>query len=59
MVDHDLNFNGNNDAMAEIRGAVRYLLKGVSEKSRNELVREIIEFVQQTANERPPARIDE
>jgi hypothetical protein len=49
---------GADDAKAEIRAAVRYLLKDASGNDRGNIVREIIEIVRQVANGLPPGQAD-
>jgi hypothetical protein len=41
----DWEFAGADDAKAEIRAAVRYLLEGAAGSDRGDIVREIIEIV--------------
>lgn len=52
----DWDFAGPDDAKAEIRAAVAYLLRGVSGDARGDLVREIIETVRDVANGLPPGQ---
>jgi hypothetical protein len=50
----DWDFAGADDAKAEIRGAVRYLLKGATGGIRGDIVQEIIAIVRDVANGQPP-----
>ena len=52
----ELNFNGEDDAKAEIRAAVRYLLKGAAGSDRGDIVREIIAIVNDVARGLPPGQ---
>ena len=52
------DFGRAEDAKAEIRAAVRYLLSGVSGSARADMVRDIIEIVRQVANGLPPGQPD-
>jgi hypothetical protein len=45
----EFHFNGEDDAKAEIRAAVRYLLKGAGDSDRGDIVREIISIVNEVA----------
>jgi hypothetical protein len=55
MSDHvDCDFAGPDDAKAEIRAAVEYLLSGAVGSTRGDIVREIIEIVRDAANGLPP-----
>ena len=54
----DRDFGGQDDAKAEIRAAVRYLLKGSVGTPRAEIVREIIQIVSDVANGLPPGPPD-
>lgn len=45
----EFSFNGEDDAKAEIRAAVRYLLKGGAGSDRGDIVSEIIAIVNQVA----------
>ena len=47
---NDWEFAGPDDAKAEIRAAVGYLLKGATEPARNIVALEIIKIVHQVAN---------
>ena len=46
----DWDFAGQDDAKAEIAAAVRHLLKDATGSARSDIVREIIEIVQDVAN---------
>ena len=46
----DWDFAGDDDAKAEIAAAVRHLLKDATGSARGDIVREIIEIVQDVAN---------
>ncbi len=50
----DWEFAGSDDARAEIRAAVRYLLSGNAGGARGDLVQEIIAIVRQVASGLPP-----
>jgi hypothetical protein len=50
----DWDFAGADDAKAEIRAAVRYLLKGSTGGVRGDIVQEIIAIVRDVANALPP-----
>jgi hypothetical protein len=50
----DWDFAGADDAKAEIRAAVGYLLKGAAGRARNIIALEIMEIVRQVANGLPP-----
>ena len=50
----EFHFNGEDDAKAEIRAAVRYLLEGTSGSDRGDIVQEIIEIVREVAHGLPP-----
>jgi hypothetical protein len=52
--DFDKDFSGPDDAMAEIRAAVSYLLKGAAGSDRGDIVREIIAIVNEVARGLPP-----
>jgi hypothetical protein len=54
----DRNFNGQDDAKAEIRAAVRYLLMNAAGGDRGDIVRDIIEIVRQVATGSPPGQPD-
>ena len=45
----EFHFNGEDDAKAEIRAAVRYLLEGTSGSDRGDIVQEIIAIVNEVA----------
>ena len=51
----EFRFNGEDDAKAEIRAAVRYLLKGIAGSDRGDIVREIIAIVNEVARGLPPS----
>jgi hypothetical protein len=50
----DWDFAGADDAKAEIRAAVGYLLKGATGTARDVIALEIMEIVRQVASELPP-----
>ncbi len=50
----DWDFAGADDARAEIRAAVAYLLKGATGTARDVIALEIMEIVRQVANSLPP-----
>jgi hypothetical protein len=50
----DWNFVDKDDAKAEIRAAVDYLLRGATGTARNVVALEIMEIVRQVANGLPP-----
>ena len=50
----DWDFAGADDAKAEIRAAVGYLLKGATGGARGDIVQEIIAIVRDVANGLPP-----
>ena len=52
----DWNFEGDNDAKAEIGAAARYLLKDATGSARDDIVREIIEIVRDVADGLLPPR---
>jgi hypothetical protein len=54
----DWNFTGTDDAKARIRAAVRYLLKGAAGSDRGDIVREIVEIVNEEARGLPPGGED-
>jgi hypothetical protein len=54
----DWNFVDKDDAKAEIRAAVEYLLRGAAGSARGDIVREIIEIVRDVANGQTPGRPD-
>jgi hypothetical protein len=49
----EFHFNGEDDAKAEIRAAVRYLLKGAAGSDRSDIVREIMTIVSEVARAVP------
>jgi hypothetical protein len=54
----DWAFSGPDDAKAEIRAAVRYLLKDAAGSDRGDIVRQIIEIVCEVAGGLPPGEHD-
>jgi hypothetical protein len=50
----DWNFSDKDDAKAEIRAAVAYLLRGATGGIRGDIVQEIIAIVRDVANALPP-----
>jgi hypothetical protein len=50
----DWEFAGPDDAKAEIRAAVEYLLRGATGGTRGDIVQEIIAIVRQVASGLPP-----
>jgi len=54
----EFHFNGEDDARAEIRAAVRYLLKSAAGSDRGDIVREIIAIVNEVARGLPPGSKD-
>jgi hypothetical protein len=54
----DWEFADADDAKAEIRAAVRYLLEGTAGSDRGDIVREIIEIVGEVARGMPPGGQD-
>ena len=52
----DWDFAGPDDAKAEIRAAVRYLLEVTVGSHRGDIVREIIEIVTEVARGPPPGQ---
>ena len=50
----DWDFGGADDAKAEIRAAVRYLLNGAASSDRGDIVGEIIAIVHEVARGLPP-----
>jgi hypothetical protein len=54
----DCDFAGPDDAKAEIRAAVRYLLEVAAVSDRGDIVREIIEIVTEAARGLPPSQHD-
>jgi hypothetical protein len=57
----DWNFVDSDDAKAEIRAAVEYLLSNAAGSDRGDIVREIIDIVRQVANGLPgqPGPLDD
>ena len=56
MSDHDWEFAGPDDAKAEIRAAVAYLLRDATGGARGDIVQEIIAIVRHVASGLPSAR---
>ena len=54
----EFHFNDEDDAKAEIRAAVHYLLNGAAGSDRRDIVRKIIEIVTEVARGLPPAGQD-
>ena len=54
----EFHFNGEDDAKAEIRAAVRYLLKSAVGSDRGDIVREVIAIVNEVARGLPPGGKD-
>jgi hypothetical protein len=54
----DWEFAGAEDAKAEIRAAVSYLLRGATGGARGDIVQEIIWIVRQVASGLPPEQPD-
>jgi hypothetical protein len=54
----EFHFNDEDDAKAEVRAAVRYLLKGAAGSDRGDIVREIITIVSEVARGLPPGGQD-
>jgi len=54
----DWNFADKDDAKAEIRAAVEYLLKGTTGGARGDIVQEIIAIVRDVATGQGPGRPD-
>jgi hypothetical protein len=52
----EFHFNGEDDAKAEIRAAVRYLLEGIARSDRGDIVQEIIAIVNEVARGLPPGQ---
>jgi hypothetical protein len=50
----DWDFSGPDDAKAEIRAAVAYLLRGATGGARGDIVQEIITIVRNAASGSPP-----
>jgi hypothetical protein len=55
----DWTFVDKDDAKAEIRAAVQYLLRGACRSARGDIVREIIEIVRDLANGEQSDPLDE
>lgn len=53
----DWDFAGAEDAKAEIRAAVAYLLKGATGRARGDIVQEIIAIARQVASGLPPEQL--
>ena len=51
----EFHFNGEDDARAQIRAAVRYLLEGSRGSDRGDIVQEIIAIVNEVARGLPPS----
>jgi len=51
---NEFQFNGEEDAKAEIRAAVRYLLEGSRGSDRGDIVQEIMAIVSEVARGVPP-----
>ena len=54
----EFHFGGEDDAKAEIRAAVRYLLEGTAGSDRGDIVQEIIASVSEVAHSLPPGGYD-
>ena len=54
----DWDFGGADDAKAEIRAAVAYLLKGATGTARDFIALEVMEILRQVANGLPPEQPD-
>jgi hypothetical protein len=54
----EFHFNDEDDAKAEIRAAVRYLLNGAADSDRDDIVQQIIELVGEVARGLPPGEHD-
>jgi hypothetical protein len=54
----EFHFNGEDDAKAEIRAAVRYLLEGVGGSDRGDIVRQIMNIVNEVARGLAPGGED-
>ena len=54
----DWNFVDKDDAKAEIRAAVEYLLRGATGGARSDIVQEIMAIVRQVASGLPPEQSD-
>ena len=55
----DWDFAGADDAKAQIRAAVRYLLKGAAGSDRGDIARDIVEIVNEVARGLPPGGQDD
>jgi hypothetical protein len=54
----DWTFVDKDDAKAEIRAAIDYLLRGATGADRGDIVKEIITIIRDVANGQPPRRPD-
>ena len=54
----DWDFAGADDAKAGVRAAVRYLLEGAAPSDRGDIMREIIEIVNEVARGLAPGQSD-
>ena len=54
----DWNFVDKDDAKAEIRAAVEYLLRGTTGGARADIVQEILAIIRDVANGQPTGRLD-
>ena len=54
----EFHFNDEDDAKAQMRAAVRYLLNGAAGSDRRDIVQEIIEIVTEVARGLPPVGQD-
>jgi hypothetical protein len=54
--DLDRSFANKEEAKAELRSAVQYLLRDVSESARGDTVRDIVEIVRQVVNGLPSSQ---
>ena len=54
----EFHFNDEDDAKAEIRAAVRYLVKDAADSDRGDIVPEIIAIVNEVARSLPPGERD-
>jgi hypothetical protein len=55
----DWNFADKDDAKAEIRAAVEYLLRGATGRIRGDIVQEILAIVRDAANGQRPDPLDD
>ena len=55
----DWDFSGPDDAKAEIRAAVQYLLRGITGGARGDIVQEIIMIVRNVASGESPDPLDD